>query len=386
MLLRTSLVLIAFLFSIASFAKGKIVAVVSSVKGKAFYTYEGKTKTITAGMHLPRQAEIFTDLGGQLSINDYYDHIYHLAGGGHMILHTNLVELKEGYLWVKSLNYDPIKGPLRVTTSNAIVEHQVGEGIVSFDVYTGKTQVLAVDGGVDFKNIRQEYYHLALSEGQFSFISDEHENGRPRKPTPIGYSSFQKVTGLFKGVEPKQQEAQTPKVAKPVQTYAAKAPSKVKTNDSFEAALQQRKAGRGIASAESEKGKITVIKLHDPQDDKKKEKSLMNYYSEKIAELKPVPKPKKKWTPTYQKKSGVAVHVFGLGKKKSRVPASVRAAKPKAKKRTPASVGGMTPQINNSAFEGELLRQYKKQMRHDQEVNELIDQLKSIDMDYKKDY
>lgn len=399
--MKCLLAIVTFFSLVSVHAAGKIVAVVSGVKGKAFYTYEGKTKMLRTGMHLPVQAEVFTDLGAQLSLNDYYDHIYHLSGGGHMVVHTNLLELKEGYLWVKSLNFDPLKGPLRVTTSNAIVEHTKGEGIVSFDVYTGKTQVLAVQGDFELRNIRQERYQLSLAEGQFSFISDEHENGRPRKPTPIGYSSFQKVTGLFDGVEPfsKNEEGSRNMASSQVKTSPNRG-SSVKTVDAFEAALARKKGSRGIASvtmmeedsSPSGQGKITVLKLHEPESGQEKEKRLMNYYSDKLDHLKPKAPVKKKWKPTYQKKSDVAVRIFGSNKPRSRVPASVKPtpnAKKKRSARTPASIGGMTPQINkkaDSAFESELLRQYKKQMRHEQEVNQLIDQLQSIDMDYKKDY
>ncbi len=401
--MKCLIAIVSFVCLLSVHATGKIVAVVSQVKGKAFYTHEGKTKTLRSGMHLPVQAEVFTDLGAQVSLNDYYDHVYHLSGGGHMLVHNNLLELKEGYLWVKSLNYDPLKGPLKVTTSNAIIEHKKGEGIISFDVYTGKTQVLAVQGSFELRNIRQEYYQLGLSEGQFSFISDEHENGRPRKPTPIGYASFQKVTGLFDGVEPlKKEQAIKRKVASKPQKSTRPG---VKTVDAFEAALARRKKSRGIASvsqseglsAETE-GKITVIKLHEPESAQKKEKRLMNYYGQKLKMLKPKKHGQQKWKPSYQKKSDVAVRIFGTGKVNKpsrRMPASVKETKHHVRKgsRTPASIGGMTPQIKtqvnkkgNSAFESELLQQYKSQMRHDREVNQLIDQLQSIDMDYQKEY
>ena len=60
-------------------------------------------------------------------------------------------------------------------------------------------------------------------------------------------------------------------------------------------------------------------------------------------------------------------------------------------KRVPASIGSMAPKIKRhtgpaNSFEGSLVEEYKRQMRHSNEVNELIDALKSYDNDYKKGY
>jgi hypothetical protein len=125
---------------------------------------------------------------------------------------------------------------------------------------------------------------------------------------------------------------------------------------------------------------------------KESENKLLNYYQNKVKKLAS-PAPKKKWQRSYkQKKSSVPVVIYGASSpkvEKKRYPASFSSPSSKKtfkKARTPASVGGMLPEVKVSPFEAELGRQYKKQMRHDQQVNELIDQLKSIDMDYKKDY
>lgn len=420
-------------------AYGKIVAVVSSVKGNAFYTHKGQTKQIKAGDHLPHNAEVFTDMGAQLSLNDYYDHIYHLSGGGHLVVFNNLIELKEGYLWVQGLKYDELHGPLRVTTANAVVESTEGESIVSFDVYTGKTQLLAIKGDFVFKNSLMEMMQLTLSEGQFSFIHNDHESGRPRKPTPIGYSSYQKITGLFDGVEPfdkaKARETvaamktrlstapatptNSPSMELPQRAVASVKSSGLKTNAAFEAALAAKKGGHpkqqnqkaypgpkvAPSVSHEDDGKITVLRLRDPASEKVTQDSVLNYYNSKLKELAK-PKPKKRWSPAYGGKSGVPVRIFGQGHKakSTRNPASVSkkqkqpamisigpgqkkvSTKKRRGSRNPASIGGMLPKIKTNAFESEMLKQYKSQMRHEQEVNELIDQLNSIDMDYKKEY
>lgn len=396
-------------------AYGKIVAVVSSLKGTAFATHKGQTKILQVGDHIHRESEVFTEIGAQLSLNDYYDHVYHLSGGGHITMYNNLVELSEGYFWVQSLKYDPLHGPLRVTTANAIVENTQGESIISFDGHSGKTQLLAIKGSFVFKNAQMEMKNLTLSEGQFSFIHNEHEDGRPRKPTPIGYASYKKVTGLFDGVQPYGEKKPTglktrlttapdPKpapVVKPAANRAIASTPKVNPENAFEAALMGKKSYPGpSAHAAKDGGKITVIRLRDPASVKQTEENVLDFYQAKLKALNN-PKPKKKWRPAYQAKSGVPVKVFGAKKRGQRLPASVRkkpgmikvkpgAGAVKTKKRrssrTPASLGKMLPKIKKNGFESQMLKQYKKQMRHDQEVNSLIDQLQSIDMDYKKDY
>ena len=343
-------------------------------------------------MHLSAQTEIITEVGAQVSINDYYDHIYHLSGAGHIIVHRNLVELKEGYLWVKSLVYDELKGPMRVNTANAIAENETGEGIISYDSYSGKTQILTVKGGFVFRNSLNEYQNVSLTEGQFSFIQNEHEKGSPRRPTPIGYASYQKVTSLFSGVEAMDKTAMKRQRTYPT-TQSVKIKQRVPVSntasisDPFAKVLGEANFVKPKAAA----GHTTVIKLRSPASVKKNEGALLNYYQKKVKKLA-APKPKKKWKPSYKSnKSSVPVVIYGASstrKKSQRYPASIAPTqKPRVRKaRTPASVGAMLPEVKASPFESALGRQYKKQMRHDKQVNDLINQLKSIDMDYKKDY
>lgn len=390
-------------FNVASFAAShNVTVVISSVKGNAFFSEGGSTKVLKTGMHLPAKTEIFTEVGSQISFNDYYDHVFYLSGGAHLIVYPNLVELKEGYLWVKSLTYDALKGPLKITTANALVENRKGEGILSYDSYSGKTQVLSIKGDFELKNIHQEYQWTQVAEGQFSFIQDEYNEGSPRKATPIGYASYKKVTSLFEGVDAfdKKKAEQTMK-AYPSTAVAPKSRGIASVNekvDPFEQALRQE---QGEQVGHTAPGKITVLKLRDPEHEKAVQQNLMKFYKNKVTELSR-PKPKKKWTPTYGQKSDVKVMIFGRGASHAtskRMPASVRPVRPaqtnittqthKMKYRTPASIGGMVPTVNSKAngkFESELVDQYKKQMRHDRDVNDLIDQLKSIDMDYKKEY
>lgn len=388
---KLSLIILSLItFSQTIMGKSNIVAVVSQVKGKVFYSHQGKTVQLKEGMHIANQGQIYTEIGSQISFNDYYDHIYQLSGSGHLVVHKNLIELKNGYFYVKSLSHDPVVGPFSVTTANAQVSYTTGEGIVSFDTYTGKTQMMTVKGKFHFSNILTTEAYTEVGEGKFSFIHNDQDHGAPRKPTPIGYSSFQKITGLFnRSILDAHVEEVTPVKANIVKREIASAPPvEEQAPTSFEQAITKvKKEDQGDVAP----GKVTIIKAYDEKAIAQNEKSIMNFYQSKLTEMAK-PAPVKKWKPAYGKKSSVKLNFYGMGKKSKgetyRVPASVKKTviKEKPMARTPASIGDMAPEIKPSSFESSLVKEYKNQMRHDNEVNSLIQELKSVDMDYKKEY
>ncbi len=417
------------------------VAVVSAVKGNVFCSYKGKTLALRPGMYLESGTEVFAEEGAQLSLNDYYNHIYHLSGSGHMAMFKNLLELKRGYLWIQSLDHDSTMPSFKITTANTHVGYREGEAILSFDNYSGKTQLLVIAGIFEFENSLQSHLKVDVSEGQFSFIQDEHRGGSPRQPTPIGFDSYKKVTKLFDEIQPlsesKGKNHQLARVwLKSPRRSMASTPSK---GDAFEDGLQKK--GRRKNS------------------NKRLESALLKHYRAKIKKWVK-PRRKKRRSPVnslYSRKSNVILNIFGQGRKgvKNRVfsqrpqvvkketlrgiasvdkggastlrlqsqelsrvkkmeslkkvnnhelmAQSKKESTPKVEKkivktkqveawkkyygRTPASLGGMVPKVKgNSSFEKGLESQYSKQRRHEAEVNALIDELKSVEMDYKKDY
>ncbi|MCP4913558.1 MAG: hypothetical protein GY909_10600 [Oligoflexia bacterium] len=395
----TSKILFSFLILMGAL-NAKVIGVFSDVKGNAFITQNGKTVPVKTGMHIHKQAHIYTEEGAQVSFNDYYDHIYHLSGSANIILHPNLLELREGYVWIKSLSYDPLIGPFKITTGNGLVQYYQGDYIASFDSYTGKTQLLTVKGKSTLSNILREEATVAVNEGQFSFIKNELNDGSPRRATPIGFGSFKKVTSLFK-IDKKSEPVALPQkaVAKALPVPKAKvveAPVKRSIasfdKSAFEQALQKVRR----PDTPTPDGKVIFIPSKKTRKTAQKKKELTSTYSSHLESLK-TKTIVKKWRPSYQQKTGVSVNIYGAGqkvKKKYRLPASKpKKTTPKAmkvlikKSRTPASVGGMAPSIKHkSRFEHKLVEEYKNQMRHDDEVNSLIDELKSVDMDYQKEY
>ncbi|MDC1174551.1 hypothetical protein OAT67_04120 [Bacteriovoracaceae bacterium] len=367
-----------------------VIGVFSNVKGKAFITQQGKTVPVKVGLHIHKQAKIYTEEGSSLSFNDYYDHVYYLSGSANVIVYPNLIELREGYVWIKSLNYDPVIGPFKVTTGNGLVSYYKGDYITSYDSYTGKTQLLTVKGKSTLSNLLREEATVAVGEGQFSFIKNNENDASPRKATPIGFSSFKKITALFD-------------IKKENSEYVAKAPTAVATKkvenkpkrtiasfdkSAFEQALQKVRR----PDTQSPEGKVIFIPSKTKRNETKRSETFESSYKTYLNKLKKKTIVKK-WKPTYSKKTSVSVNIFGAGQKVKddyRLPASQvkKPVVPKIKKaRTPASIGGMAPKVKyKSRFENKLVDEYKNQMRHDEEVNQLIDELKSVDMDYKKEY
>ncbi|MBT3586123.1 MAG: hypothetical protein HN509_14550 [Halobacteriovoraceae bacterium] len=397
---RFFVTLIVFLFSSQLWGRSP-VAVVNSVIGNAFISQSKTTKKLHKGDHIYDMAEVFTEMGGQVSISDYYDHKFHLSGSGHIAFLNKTLELKRGYLWLQSFNESD---KYMVQTANAVSKYKKGEGIISFDGGSGKTQMLAIKGRFEFGNLIQGHPPIAVDGGQFSFVHKEYERGTPRRPTPIGFGSFKKVTGLFNGVYPMGEKPKV-KIKKPV--AASRGVASMRIDTTVPAAVVMKSLPTGSTSVETpskvvDGGKIIYIRENKKERQEKKSQ-LLDYYQSKVKKMtKPV---KKVWKHSYGSRSKVKVKVFGVQKKAPRKKASATphrlkrmptsTPKPsrqiiKSKKvgRGPASVGGMAPTIHpvKDDFENSLVDQYKKQMRHSNEVNQLIKDLKNYDQDYKTQY
>lgn len=339
----TKISLLFALLLAGSAMAAKPSAIVSSVSGNAFVMANGATKTLSKGDRISDFSDIVTEEGSQVTITDYYDHKYHLAGSGHVKITRNQIELARGYFWVQSFNQTD---SFILKTANAKIDYTFGEAIVSFDPYSGKTQILSVKGEFEMANALETHLKVNVSDGQFSFVSNSYEKGIPRVPMQIGETSFKKITGLFGGIMPMTPDA--------IPTgYSA-----------------QR---RGIASSPK---KTKVIKVPVKRV---KEVDVSDLYSKKIATAKKI-KHKRLLQRKYTKKSGVIFKVYGM---KSDFVGKL-STKKKAAKRVPASVP--TPVEDRGSFESSLVKQYENQMRHDNEVNELIDELQNYDQDYKVSY
>lgn len=382
---KTNLLVTLSLLLVSSLAQAKSPkARVDHIVGNAFVTQNGTTKLLKKGDHLFDMADVTTEEGALVTFTNFFDQQYHLSGGGHVKVMNQIVELKRGYIWLESMGLKNVASS--VQTPNSIVTYKKGEAIISFDQFTGKTQILSIKGKFSFKNIFQEHLGLDVPSGEFSFISKDYENGAPRRPTPVGKSTFSKITGLFS----EKPVSNHSKVAGRAMDIATESPS-----DYFSKRSGMKRdiasVGNNTSSSKNE-GRIIYVKK---KKSKKvaRENKMLSYMGRKLASLEKYKPKKRVFRPDYSEKSGIKVNIYGRGltHKTSRKPASV-VKRPSYNKRSsvrgPASVSNLPSQVEmkRSIFESSLMKEYKKQMRHSKEVNNLIQDLKNYDMDYKQAY
>ncbi|RZF21286.1 hypothetical protein DAY19_06270 [Halobacteriovorax vibrionivorans] len=428
---RTSLLVLTLISSFVMAAPESSVertprAVVAKVQGNVFVTNGDKTKKVDAGSYLYDFDDIFTEVGAELVFRDYFDHEYHVSGSSYISVLNKIVELKSGYIWVKSM--EETDDSFQLQTVNSTINYNNGEFIASYDPDNGKTQILSIKGTHTFNNNVYEFMKEKVGPGRFSFIKEDYENGAPRVPTPISSSAYQAVTSLFPAVKPMDERR-----------IAAKAPTH--KDNKIKQELYSKKAKRSTASVHlreemrvsNKPGEIVVRRsTYDqtrrniasvPVEENSRSEKLERIYREKMRKLAsqaPAKKPvKKKFKPSYTKKSDVEVNIH---RSNLRVPASddsstpdlpqmapeivpekpapvrkFRPAKPapqaaptpikKSSSRNPASVPSpVRDDLKNDIFESSLRREYINQKKHNDAINSLINDLESYSQDYKQAY
>ncbi len=355
------------------------VAMVTALKGRAFVFHEGKTSTLSTGDSIEDFSEVLIEEGAQISMADYFDHRYHISGSGHVRFMRRLIDLKRGSLWVQTLT--PGQSG-QVQTANARADHDGAEFMISFDPATGKTQMLTVEGMVQFANLLEEDFVMMVKEGQFSFIDKEYENGRPRTATEIGQQSFKKLLSLYPGIFPLKGEY----YLFPKETTAQLGGDKI---ERAVASVETPVAVAPRAPATSgDEGSFIYRKL--PEKIEVKNFDVDGFHKSKLEVIRKNT-PVKKWAPSYDRPSKLKINIFQAGSTHKSVK---KAPAPDASKRAPASLvgkasGAMVNEINpqviipDNNFESELSHEYKRQMRHSNEVNRLIEDLKNYESDYQ---
>lgn len=363
------LVLLLTVFAFSSASAAGPIARVNSISGNVFASANGKTKVLVSGDYIYDFTDIVTEEGTQITVTDFFDHKYHLSGSGHIKFLNKIIELKRGYLWVQSSNQDT---KFHIQTANAKVSYKKGESIVSFDNYSGKTQILSISGRTSFGNLIQDYMNVTLSSGEFSFVDRDYNNGAPRTPTPVGNSSFKRIVGLFDGILP-EKDGQVKR-----RTIAKR---------------NKKSVGRSIASIENDERSVDVgqiIYLKRDKNKRSKKFSLNNYYKEQLGKHKTR---KTSYSSVKGlKKTSVKINIFGQGQTSQRAKIYRQAYKVSSKQqkkkimgRRPASIGNKVNYKSNP-FEDSLVKEYVKQKRHSQEVNNLIKDLENYKQDYNESY
>src|SRR3989339_367567 len=217
--IKSKLVLVVCACLLASSLHAKYVGMVDAVSGTAFLSYEERISNLQPGVLINDFSELITEEGAQITFSDYDGHRFFLSGSGHMKILNRLIELKKGYLWIQSLNK---KEAYSIQTVNANITFLAGEGVVSFDNYVGKTQLLSINGNFDISNLLTPNLATTVSDGKFSFVSADYEEGAPRNPTSIGNKSFQQIASLFDGFSSGPVSDHKQQIEKPLSTAAAK--------------------------------------------------------------------------------------------------------------------------------------------------------------------
>lgn len=345
-----------FLFSMMVHAATTAPAViVSQVQGNVFSMTNGKTKVLSVGDRISDFSDVVTEEGSQVTLTDYHDHKFHLAGSGHLRFERNQVSVERGYVWLQSFNQ---RDEFYVKTANSKIAYTLGEAVISFDSFSGKTQVMSVRGDFTLNNSLETHLKVTVADGQFSFVSNDYNQGIPRTPMSIGEGSFKKVTGLFNGVQP----------ASPLY-YDATA----KNAPARSVASAPEKANKPSSGIVMLKGKTSFVN----------EKVIGNAYrkeEKKVADIKRRQYLKRE----YSTKSGVAVKIYGKSSgQKAVAKASTTAS---TAQRMPASAAPAELVKPDNSFESSMVKQYEGQMRHTNEVNKLIEELKNYEQDYQSGY
>ena len=321
--------MILFIF-ISTLAQGAVV--VKQLKGNAFMIFDTKTQSLLVGDHVPKGAEILTEEGTELTLSNYYNHQFHIAGSSHLKVHKKSTILYEGYLWFRATS----KGSgnpqeFDIKTANGIIQYNNTEGIVSFDPHNKKTQFLGLRGNNVFFNKVYPGPRYEIKAGMFSFIDSNNNRGIPHRPSYIGAKSYKKLITLFDGTR------SLPPIPGSMNKMPERKIASIDEQYNFKNMLKAHALKKEAPSTGPSPIKINIYAPSSYNTNPKDPPSLNLT----------VPKTSKRPRPTV-----------------NRLPAS----RPTSK--------------NINPFERALQSRYKEKMRHDKELNTLIDALKSIKKDY----
>lgn len=342
------------------------VARVLEVHGSAF-AFQGKSPMILKyGDELGDMSDIMVEDGGALSLVTTDDKVIHISSGSFVKLYDGLLALKNGHIWLESNN--GAKGI--VNTSNSIAHYTQGQFIYSFDNISGKTQILVLEGDIKFSNSLEPNLATMVTAGYFSLVDQKYENGLPRTPTRVGLNSYKETKQVFANVK----ALESSKFEESI--WGEKKGSKKR-------AMPMRKIASVSHQSNSQKGKLIFVRTIQTERSPASLESPLNYYL----------KMKKRDTDRRRplKTSKVArIKYYGLSKKTGghKMKSSSPSSKAKAPARLPASIqkNNLMRELKQSRFEKSLQQQLPKNRRNSDEVNGLIDELKTYNQDFKKKF
>lgn len=334
---KSSFFFLALFLSLS--VEAKLVGKIHQVKGMAFMTYDGRTVTLKEGMDVHHSAQIIVSDNAQVTVGDFFERRFHLAGGSSFILNQHEATLLTGNVWSQAT---PFSKNFVLSTANMLMQSFKGEFVATYSNDTKKTQLTVISGEVNVASPKKPELRYGIYAGHFTTAHEDYDQGYPRSPTQLGYASLTKTLKSFSGI---------------------------KALDLGVADAQKKSdIGREIASvgeSEAAKPAIKHIKSSYVERNIASVGSAQKYYLKKIKRSSP------------SSSAHVAqVRVIGL---KNVSVAQDASSKPK---RDLASLksNSMT-EIRQDANLSEFLKSYKyhqgQQHKHSPEVQRLIDDLKS---------
>jgi len=383
-----ALSLMIMIFSAPTFAK--TVARVLGIEGNAFsFSSGGKSKQLSYGGKIQDMTVIMVEDGSQVSLKDEYGRVFHMAGGTQVKFFHQMLEVEKGYIWVSSTISDSIG---TINSANSITKFTQGQFIYSFDSSQDKAQVLVLSGNVQFSNTVEPDIIVDVPAGHFSFVKHDYEKGLPRRATRVGLTSYKSIKKIFNNNELIKHQVfdkafgnDEMKVNSGSSRAIASVPGSEKVRKS-----KSRSRGKVVFVETSINGRIPASAGSSPMD-----------YYKSIQKTNRNPKKNEK---TAQ------VRMFGFdelsavdpNRKSLRIVPVRRKVKVSAKpiieeiKRLPRSANRLPASVNSSSmvndlkndslFEKSLEKSINTNQRHPKETNQLIDELKSFDQTYQKQY
>lgn len=374
--MKKFIVIAVLVFSQLTLAQ--VIGRVIEVEGNAFL-FQGKNPiTLQYGSEISDISDVMVEDGAKLSIVTGQNKVLHVSGGTLIKLYKGIIELKNGFVWVESSSAE--KGI--INTSNSIAHFGEGQFIYSFDNISGKSQILVLEGDVRFSNSLEPELFTKVGPGYFSLIDQKYQNGLPRTPTKVGLNSYKKTKEVFVGFKHLQKTKFESSIWGERKANQDDKSSRSIASIAGESSSSSKKRGRIIFVKSYQKGTRTPASVDGPM------KYYMNIEKKSAARRKP------------EKTNKVApIRYFGLvptSMKGQETKITISESADKMKKsqnttstRMPASVDSkamLVKDIQKSSFEKSLEQEVPKNRRNNNEVNHLIDELKTYDQDYKKNY
>lgn len=393
---KITISLSVLLFSTNLFAAGVNLGRIVDVKGAGFLSAEGKTVEVSKGAAINGNTEITVEHNGQISFVDNADHRFYLSNQASVAMTERGLVLRSGNAWVQSTNKND---KFKIVTANATVEMDGGEGIVTYDSNSGKTQLMVINGLMKISNLRTKDLNVTVSEGNFSYVDNAYDEGAPRDPTPVGKKTYEALIGEFKGVAPMDKNS-----AKLFKDGEEKVATGSHVPEQYKVTESKHEAKREIASEHEEKTAVHGEVKHDVADknnahkeksnSKKSDDDLLSEYKNSMLEKKSKVSLKKASKAEYAKTSKKAavkndsearplvVQIYGQKtaapeKSEMRTVKSQPVDMSSASKRMPASVE--TPAETHSNEKVEIKpKEDKNTIYRQKETDKLIEVIKNL--------